>query len=248
MSTVDDVRALVRLLWRAEIGAQAPRRGPRQRISVDDIVDTAIRLADDRGLDALSMRVLAGELGIGPMTLYTYIPTRDVLVALMIDQVTAMSPMPVRSSSVLDSLAAVAHVLRAEYLAHPWLLHASPWRQVLGPHRLARYERQLELLEDVGISDLERDNVIVLVGAFVTGNAREALGARAAAAETGMTDVQWWEAVAPELDAVIPEGAFPLADRVGTAVGEHHQAPGAPDEAFVFGLARVLDGLRPLVG
>ncbi|MFE0751277.1 TetR/AcrR family transcriptional regulator [Gordonia sp. NPDC058843] len=247
MSTADDARVLVRLLWRAEAGVEAPRRGPRQRVSVDDIVTTAIRLADANGLGAVSMRALAAELGIGPMSLYTYVPTRDVLVALMVDQVTAEASVPSPSPTVLESLARVARVLRAEYLAHPWLLEATPWRQVLGPHRLFRYERQLELLEELAISDMQRDNIIALVGAFVTGNAREAVGERRAAVETGMTDAQWWEVVGPELAAVMPAGVFPLAGRVGSAVGEVHQAPGAPDDVFEFGLARVLDGLRPLL-
>lgn len=247
MSTADDVRTLVRLLWRAEAGVEAPRRGPRQRVSVDDVVRTAIRRADAGGLGAVSMRALAADLGIGPMSLYTYVPTRDVLVALMVDEVAAHAPMPPSSSTVVESLAGVARALRAECLAHPWLLEASPWRQVLGPHRLARYERQLELLEPLDISDVQRDNIISLIGAFVTGNAREAIGARVAADETGMSDVHWWEIAGPELAVVIPDGAFPLSDRVGSAVGEIHQAPGAPDDAFEFGLSRVLDGVRPLL-
>ncbi|WP_232717198.1 TetR/AcrR family transcriptional regulator [Gordonia metallireducens] len=247
MSAADDARTLVRLLWRGRGEPQAPRRGPRQRVTVDELVGKAIALADERGLPAVSMRTLAAELGVGPMTLYTYVPTRDVLVALMVDHV-AGDPMPGPASTVRESLAEVARHLRAEYLAHPWLIDANPWRQVLGPHRLARYERQLELLEPLDISDLDRDHILGLLSAFVTGNAREALAADAAVADSGMTDVEWWEVVAPELDAVIPDGEFPLADRVGTVAGEHHQAPGAPDEVFDFGLARLLDGLAPLIG
>lgn len=247
VSTADDARTLVRLLWRAEARDDGPRRGPRQRVSVDDIVTAAIDLADERGLGAVSMRALAAELGVGPMSLYTYVPTRDVLVALMIDHVTARTPMPGSAPTVVESLAGVARALRAECLDHPWLLAASPWRQVLGPHRLARYERQLELLESTDISDVQRDHIIALLGAFVAGNAREAVGERTAAEESGMSDARWWEIVGPELAAVIPDGAYPLSDRVGSAVGEIHQAPGAPDDAFEFGLARVLDGLRPLL-
>ncbi|MBD0860236.1 TetR/AcrR family transcriptional regulator [Gordonia sp. zg691] len=255
MSTADDARALVRLLWRAEVEAggdaaspAAPRRGPRQRVTVDEIVGVAVDIADARGLAAVSMRALATELGMGPMSLYTYVPSRDVLVALMVDRVAADAPMPVRSTTVIDSLDGVARALRAEYLAHPWLLDASSWRQVLGPHRLRRYELQLEILEGLDISDLERDNIIALVSSFVTGNARDALSARSAVADSGLSDEQWWDVVGPELGSVMPTDAFPLSGRVGTAVGEHHQAPGAPDDAFEFGLARVLYGLRPLVG
>lgn len=248
MSTADDARTLVRLLWRGGAEPDAPRRGPRQRVSVDEVVTTAVSLADGRGLGAVSMRALAAELGVGPMTLYTYVPTRDVLVALMVDQVAGDSPMPGPATTVRESLIGVARTLRAEYLAHPWLLDANPWRQVLGPHRLDRYERQLELLESLDIPDLDRDHILSLLAAFVTGNAREALAADTAAADSGMTDARWWEVVAPELDAVIPEGRFPLAGRVGTAAGERHQAPGAPDEAFDFGLARLLDGLGSFIG
>lgn len=248
MSTAEDARTLVRLLWRGSAEPEAPKRGPRQRVTVDEMVGKAISLADDRGLNALSMRALAAELGVGPMTLYTYVPTRDVLVALMVDHVAGDSPMPSSTTTVRESLASVARVLRAEYLAHPWLLDANPWRQVLGPHRLTRYERQLEVLESLDISDLDRDHILALLVAFVTGNAREALAAGAAATVSGMTDAQWWEVVAPELDAVIPDGRFPLSERVGTAAGERHQAPGAPDEVFDFGLVCLLDGLRPLIG
>ncbi len=249
MPPADDARRLVRLLWRSGPEADArPRRGPKQRVSVDEIVDTAVDLADRNGLDAVSMRALATALGIGPMSLYTYVPSRDVLVALMIDRVAADHPMPEPATTPAESLAAIARALRDELLAHPWLLDAPPWRHVLGPNWLARYERQLEALESADIPDLDRDRILSVLTSFVVGNAREAVSARTAPSRSGMSDAEWWEAVAPELDAVIPDGAYPLANRVGSAAGELYQAPGAPAEVFEFGLARLLDGLRPLLG
>ena len=106
----------------------------------------------------------------------------------------------------------------------------------------------LEIVPEA-IEDAERNAERNNIGnaKFVAGNAREAVGERTAAEESGMSDARWWEIVGPELAAVIPDGAYPLSDRVGSAVGEIHQAPGAPDDAFEFGLARVLDGLRPLL-
>lgn len=244
-----DARTLVRLLWRSGPEADArPRRGPKQRVSVDEIVDTAVDLADRNGLDTVSMRALATALGIGPMSLYTYVPSRDVLVALMIDRVATDHPMPEPATTPAESLAAIARALRDELLAHPWLLDAPPWRHVLGPNGLARYERQLEALESADLPDLDRDRILSVLTSFVVGNAREAVSARTAPSRSGMSDAEWWEAVAPELDAVIPDGAYPLANRVGSAAGELYQAPGAPAEVFEFGLARLLDGLRPLLG
>lgn len=249
MTAEEEARALVRLLWRDpdQAPAAAGRRGPKPRVSVDEVVTSAIGLADAVGLGAVSMRALAARLGLGPMSLYTYVPTRDVLLALMVDRVAADTPVPAAASTVLESLDAMTRALRREYLAHPWLLEVSQWRQVLGPHRLQRYESQLQIIESVPMSDLARDHVISALTAFVIGNARESVGARTAA-ESGLTDEDWWAVVGPALTSVMPPGGFPLAGRVGSAVGQHYRAPGDPDDGFDFGLARLLDGLRSTLG
>ena len=67
------------LLWRHEPAvaaelARTARRGPRQRLTVDDVVDAAIDLADREGLAAVTMRSLAQHLGVGAMSVYTYVP------------------------------------------------------------------------------------------------------------------------------------------------------------------------------
>lgn len=249
MNLEDEARALVRLLWRdvEQLPVAPGRRGPKPRVSVDEVVTSAIALADGEGLGAVSMRALAARLGLGPMSLYTYVPTRDVLLALMVDRVAADAPIRSTPAPVLQSLESMARVLHAEYLAHPWLLEISQWRQVLGPHRLQRYESQLAIIESLPLPDLTRDAVISTVTAFVIGMARERIGVRAAAAG-GLTDEAWWAVVGPELTAVMPPDRFPLAGRVGTEVGRHHRAPGDPDNSFDFGLARLLDGLRDLLG
>src|SRR5687767_2606640 len=70
------------LLWRR---SQPSRRGPRPRLSVDDVVDAAIALADEAGLEAVSIRALAERLGVSAMTLYTYVPGKTELLDLMLD-------------------------------------------------------------------------------------------------------------------------------------------------------------------
>lgn len=246
MDPEDEGRALVRLLWRSEAGEPARgRKGPKQRLTVDEVVASAIELADAEGLSAVTMRALAARLGVGPMSVYTYVPTRDVLVALMVDAVAAAQP-PVEPAPMLrDSLVAAVRARRAEYLAHTWLLDAPSWRDVLGPGRIAQYEAQLALLEDLPISDLERDWLIVLLESFAAGAARSS-GARGAASRP-LTDAQWWEVVGPELATVMPAGKYPIAGRVGTAVGEHYSGPGDPDAGFERGLQVLLDGLESSV-
>ncbi|GAA1105971.1 TetR/AcrR family transcriptional regulator [Tsukamurella strandjordii] len=239
----DEARTLVRLLWRGETtGPGTPRRGPKQRFTVDEVVRAAIELADAEGLSAVTMRALGGRLGVGPMSLYTYVPTRDVLVALMVDAIAATQDPPVRRPTIRDSLADAVRARRGEYLAHPWLLDAPSWRDVLGPGRLTQYEAQLSLVEDLPIDDIERDWLIVLLESFAAGAARSS-GARGAAARP-MTDAQWWDVVGPELAAVLPADRFPLAGRVGTTVGEYYSAPGDPDAGFELSLEVLLDGIE----
>lgn len=243
MTPAEEARALVRLLWRAETGEVVrTRRGPRQRFSVDEVVDAAIALADAEGLAAVTMRALGQRLGVGPMSVYTYVPTRDVLVALMVDAVASGQEPVVRLQTVRESLASAVRARRREYLAHAWLLDAPSWRDVLGPGRLTQYEAQLSLVEGLPIDDIERDWLIVLLESFAAGAARSA-GARGAASRS-MTDAQWWDVVGPELIAVMPPGRFPLAGRVGTTVGEYYSAPGDPDAGFELGLQVLLDGIE----
>ena len=78
-------RRVVELLWAPP--QQPPVRGPRPRISLADIVAAGVAIADADGLAALSMRKVASRLGVGPMSLYTYVPGRSELVELMIDHV-----------------------------------------------------------------------------------------------------------------------------------------------------------------
>ncbi|PZS39906.1 MAG: TetR family transcriptional regulator, partial [Pseudonocardiales bacterium] len=71
-SGAGDPARTLQLLWRDP--AAVPRHGPRQRLSIDAVVDAAIELADAESLDAVTMRRVAQTLGVVPMTLYTYVP------------------------------------------------------------------------------------------------------------------------------------------------------------------------------
>ena len=59
--------------------AAVPRHGPRQQLTVDQVVAAATALADAEGLEAVTMRRVARHLGVVPMTLYTYVPGKAVV-------------------------------------------------------------------------------------------------------------------------------------------------------------------------
>lgn len=84
--TGDPARSMA-LLWRTAEPAAPRGRGAAAGLSVDRVVETAVMLADAEGLAALSMRRVATELGVGAMTLYTWVPGKGELVDLMVDAV-----------------------------------------------------------------------------------------------------------------------------------------------------------------
>lgn len=236
---------LLELLWRT--GPEASR-GPRKGLTVDAVVAAAVELADREGLEALTVRRLAQELGKAPMTLYTYVPGKTELVALMLDFLFAdMEWSEVEGRPWRERLAVVARDNYALYRAHPWAAAASPSRPPLGPGQCAKYERELRALEGLGLSDVEMDDVLAHLLGFVRIAAQDAAQADAERAASAMSDQEWWEVNGPLLAKVLDPERFPTAVRVGQAAGEAHDAAYDADHAFEFGLERTLDGLAPII-
>ncbi|MFC4374626.1 TetR/AcrR family transcriptional regulator [Nocardia halotolerans] len=239
--STEQAARIVELLWRHTRPAKPGARGPKPGRTVDAVVAAGIALADREGIDKLTMRAVATALGLRPMSLYTYVPSKDALVVLMVDAVAAEdAPIPAELP-IRDRMITIATGLRTELMAHPWLLEISPWRQVIGPARMRRYENQLRAIEDAGLSDLAMDRAIAVLTDFATGNARLAIAAAGAAEQ--LSDADWWHMHGPLLGQMMPAGEFPLAGRVGTAVGEYYQAPADPDGAFAYGVATLVDGI-----
>ncbi|MFC7546662.1 TetR/AcrR family transcriptional regulator [Plantactinospora sp. GCM10030261] len=248
--TGDPARSLA-LLWRTR--ERVSRRG-RPDLSVERIVRAAIEVADADGLAALSMRRVAEKLGVGTMSLYTYVPGKGELLDVMLDTVSAETLDPDPDTEPADPgdwrtrLDRIARRNWALYLRHPWLLQvAAASRPPLGPNTIAKYERELRAVDGIGLTDLEMDAVVTLVTGYVHGAVRGAVEAAQAAASTGLTDEQWWHAHAPYLEKVLDPRRYPLAARVGSAAGQEYRAAGDPARAFEFGLARILDGIEVLV-
>jgi AcrR family transcriptional regulator len=217
-------------------------------LTVDAVVASAVELADRDGLEALTVRRLAQELGKAPMTLYTYVPGKAELVALMLDFLFAsMERTGVEGRPWRERLAAVAQDNYALYRAHPWAAAASPSRPPLGPGQCAKYEHELQALEGLGLGDVEMDDVLAHLLGFVRIAAQDAAQADAERAASAMSDQEWWEANGPLLAKVLDPERFPTAVRVGQAAGEAHDAAYDADHAFAFGLERTLDGLEPLI-
>jgi len=237
----------LRLLWRDRLGEPVGSRGPKQRASVDAVVDTAIALADEEGMEALSMRRIAERLGLKPMSVYTYVPGKAELIDLMVDRVAGEQPLPELRGSLRERLEQVARLTWNELLRHPWLLSIDTSRPPLGPNVSDRWEWSLRAIEGLGLSDLDMDQVISLVVGFVSGPARAYVDAERLHRSTTETDEEWWERNAAVLTEIMDPTRYPISGRVGQAAGEEYGAPSDPERAFHFGLARVIDGIEAYV-
>ncbi len=244
----DPARTLA-LLWRDGEQLSAGTRGPKQGLSVELVIRAAIEVADSDGIGKLSMRRVAERLGVSAMSLYTYVPGKDVLTDLMTDAVYVAMERTTSASS-LDwraRLEAVARDNLRMYLAHRWLVEVSTSRPPLGPGLIGKYEHELQAVAGIGLSDVEMDSVLTLVLDFVHATARRMTEASETTSQTGLDDEQWWASNAPLLSRVFDPGRYPTAVRVGTAAGEQHRGAYDPAHAFEFGLARVLDGVASLI-
>ena len=114
-------------------------------------IAAGVAIADTEGMAALSMRKVASRLGVGAMSLYTYVPGRSELVELMIDRVYGEHALP---SSELPWKQRVEEWARATwriYAAHPWLLDYNMARLPVGPHVLDASEALYAALLAAGI-------------------------------------------------------------------------------------------------
>lgn len=243
-----DPDQVLRLLWRHHLPPPG-RRGPRPSHSLDEVVATAVAVADGSGLDGLSVRAVAKELGISTMSVYTHVPGKDELLLLMLDSLYEAMPRPAwRSRTWRRRVTSVAEQNRQLLRDHPWATELAVLsRPSLGPGQTAKYEHELSALAGAGLGDVQTDAALSLVLGFVEQQVRTEHDLRRSSAASGVSDEQWWATNGPLLADLIDPGDYPLATRIGAAAGEAQGAAYAPDAAWEFGLGRLLDGLAALI-
>lgn len=123
-------------------------------VDLDAVVDTAIALADDHGLESVSIRRVAKRLGVTPMALYRYVEHKEALLDEMTERLYSMLSLPGESAEWWDPLAELARSARRLLLAHPWAqqLFARP---LAGPHSLALDDAMRAALQRAGFSSAD---------------------------------------------------------------------------------------------
>ncbi|QGN34174.1 TetR/AcrR family transcriptional regulator [Microlunatus sp. Gsoil 973] len=208
------------------------RRGPKPRVDREQIIAAAIRVADQEGLHAASMQRIAGEVGVTKMALYRHVPARGELIALMIE--VAMGQPPDTAGPWREGLRIWANAMRQGFAAHPWLSAAASGIRLIGPVELSWFEAGLAALAALLLSGSERLDTLALLSSHVRGIVQQ---------QEDQQDPE--QAISARLAAVLADrhAEFPLS----TAAFAETSAADAADQAYDYGLERILDGVDALI-
>jgi AcrR family transcriptional regulator len=182
-------------------------------------VAAGVEIADAEGLAALSVRKVASRLGIGAMSLYTYVPGRSELVELMIDRVYAEHTIPEPQLPWRRRLEAWARETWRIYGGHPWLLDYNMARLPIGPHVLDVSEALYAALHDAGFAGAENMAISNLIQWQLLGAARSMISDADEARHTGVSAEAYWDSRASFWETYFDWNRYPNTAAIWEAGG-----------------------------
>ncbi|MFE7858100.1 TetR/AcrR family transcriptional regulator [Streptomyces sp. NPDC057403] len=217
-------------------------RGPRPAFTRADIAAAAVRIADEGGLDAVSMRHVAAALGCGTMSLYNYVPRKEDLYELMFDAVSGEHELWEPSGDWRADMMRVARQARELMHRHPWLPRLMSPVYGFSPNALRYLEHCLACLDP--LEDMKygmKMQLVALLNGVVTMYVANELSTAERTRNLPWSEEQENAVRIAYLGRQVASGAYP---RMAAAFTED---PGPIDLDAVFDLAleRVLDGFDP---
>ncbi|WP_169789243.1 TetR/AcrR family transcriptional regulator [Nonomuraea candida] len=149
--------------------AVSARRGAP--LTLEEITTTALRLMDEGGVEGFSMRKLAGELNVNPMSLYHHVESKEALIALICATAARRMDLPPDDGSPWQQqLRALALAYHRHVVAHPALwsyLHSNP--ELIADRKLEIWQTLYRILRQAGVPEAELRRTSDVLHAFVTG-------------------------------------------------------------------------------
>ncbi|MEU1403910.1 TetR/AcrR family transcriptional regulator [Streptomyces sp. NPDC005728] len=216
-------------------------RGPKPAYTRDDIAAAAVRIADAQGLDGVSMRHVAAELGCGTMSLYNYVPRKEDLYELMMDAVSAEHEPWEPSGDWRGDLLRVAHDTRALMHRHPWVPRLMSPVYGFSPHALRYLEHCLACLDPLEASYGTKLELVGMLNGVVTAYVRNELDTAERVRALPWSEDEENAARSAYLGGRIASGVYP---RMAAAFAED-AGPIDLEAVFQRALERVLDSFDP---
>lgn len=207
---------------------------PRGQLNAERILEAAMDLADRVGLDGVTIRRLAEDLGTKPMTIYYYLPSKDAIVDGMVEEVFAQITLPPEDLPWTDALRVRCRSAREVLHRHPWAAPLMESRTPPGPNSLRHHDAVLACLRRGGLSWAMTAHAYAILDSFIFGFAFEEAILPATSGDA-MTEL------AAEVTAGFDAADYPT---MAAFTMEHVLQPGYSfGVSFDFGLDLIIDGL-----
>jgi len=205
--------------------------GPRRSVSQSDIVDAAFEILEEKGVAGVSVRGVAGALGLTPTAMYTYFDSKNALLQAMVEQL--LAGIATRPGADEDAAApawrervtTIALALRARLAEHAGGVVLVTSGPLDGPNALAVAETIIEAFVEAGLEVDDAARAAHAVRAFTLGQAALEAARRTAPVEASAQQPLW------------SDSRHPLVEQTARL-----DLDGEGDDEFAAAIGRVIDG------
>jgi AcrR family transcriptional regulator len=219
-------------IWLRESPGAAEKPAPLSR---EQIVQAAIELADEGGIDAVSIRRIAARLGVGATTLYWHVRSKSDLYELMFDAAFSELPLPEPTGDWRKDLREVTLSGHEIFRRSPWLILIGIQPSV-GPGIRRFAEWSLRVLEPLGVDRQTRTDILAIINNYMFGFAHRQTAWLQLRERAGLSEQQWRQ----RLDAYL---ARARSDDPALAADIESRLHLTSEASFELGLDCVLDGI-----
>ncbi|CAH2714680.1 HTH-type transcriptional repressor [Neobacillus rhizosphaerae] len=241
---LEDLPSGIAISWGLD---KQPQRGPKRELSINQIVETAIEIADQEGLAALSMSRIASSLGFTTMSLYRYIPSKDDLLLLMQEKVSDIDyPTEESEADWREKMRQYVKICISVFQTHPWFGDIPITSVPLTPNQLKMVDIALRTTRNLPLNDYEKMSIVLLLSGYArwcgiimkdmntaiqAGKSPGAISGLdySAALKKLVTRERY-----PDLYPVLMSGAYT----------EENEGENTLGDDFDFGLERIIDGIE----
>jgi AcrR family transcriptional regulator len=219
-----------------EVGETAP---PREPLSRERILGTAIALADEGGVESLSMRKIALELGVVPMALYKHVANKDELLDGMVDDVVGEIDPPLADADWKTTIRERVLSARRALLRHPWVSQVIESRTDPTPTVIGYMDAMIGIFRAGGFSIDVTHHAMHALGSRLLGFSQELFDdTSGGGAEIEELQQQWTAERYPHITEMVAAISHDDESVVGSGCDDQFE--------FEFALDLTLDGLERL--
>jgi AcrR family transcriptional regulator len=209
--------------------------GRRPRLSRERVLQAALSVADAGGLASLTIRSLAKELGVKPMSVYYHVTNKDEILAALVDIVFAEIQLPVPGRNWRSQMRARAASARQVLARHRWAIGLLESRSNPGPANLRHHDRVIATLRAAGFSPEQTAHAYALIDSYVYGFALQ----------EAALPFQGGESVGDVAEPIMQRMAAGDYPHLVQMARSYYLQPGYDfGDEFGFGLDLILDGIE----